>query len=298
MGKRTLTGFVILIVTALFIASRYLAIQFFDGFIMAVSFVACYEILKLYTSSERKSSKMYIYLALTHVLMLYFAYYFSRTYTEALVYQLFIFILYFIISFICELIYLAKHRDEEMQSDDLLLSTKRLMTIMLYPNTLLGTFYGVNSFNLDKATLIIVLVFGVTMMTDVFAYLVGMAFHKGKFATQISPKKSMSGAIGGLFGGLLFAGLALWLCYFNGWFNPFVSPTDTTLKVVLFFSLTGLLGSLITEFGDLVASSIKRIYGVKDFGKLFPGHGGMMDRIDGLMFCSTVAYILSMLFLF
>lgn len=298
MGKRTLTGLGIFLVTALFVASRYLSIYFFDVFVMAISFVSCFEVLKLYAQSPRKSSKMYIYLSMAYVYVVYLAYLFADNYSQALLYQLFLFALFFIISFVAELIYLAKHRGEEFASEDLLLSTKRLLTTMLYPTTLLGAFYGINSFNLDKATVIIALVFGVSMFTDVFAYLVGVTFHKGKFAEQISPKKSISGAIGGLVGGLLFAGLALGICYFADVFNPFTLPTDKTLNIVLFFVLTGLLGSLMTEFGDLVASSLKRVYGVKDFGKIFPGHGGMMDRVDGLMFCGAVTYILSMLFLF
>jgi phosphatidate cytidylyltransferase len=298
MGKRTLTGLGIFLATVLFIVSRYLSIYFFDVFVMAISFIACFEILKLYDSSPRKSSKMYIYLSFSYVYLIYLAYLFADNYAQAIVYQLFLFAIYFIVSFVFELIYLAKNRAEEIPNEDLLLSTKRLMTTMLYPITLLGTFYGINSFNLDKATIIIGLAFGISMFTDVFAYLVGMAFHKGKFASQISPKKSVSGAIGGIFGGLLFAGATLGLCYFANLFNPFTALTDATYKIVLFFVLSGVLGSLMTEFGDLVASSIKRVYGVKDYGKLFPGHGGMMDRVDGLMFCSAIIYVLAMLFLF
>ena len=298
MGKRTLTGLGIFLVTLLFIASRYLSIYFFDVFVMAISFVACFEILKLYDTSQRKSSKMYIYLSISYVYVIYLAYLFADNYSQAIVYQLLLFAIYFIVSFVSELIYLAKNRGLEIPNEDLLLSTKRLMTTMFYPTTLLGTFYGINSFNLDKATIIIGLVFGISMFTDVFAYLVGVTFHKGKYAEQISPKKSVSGAIGGIFGGLLFAGIALGVCYFAELFNPFTAATDSALKVVLFFSATGVLGSLMAEFGDLVASSIKRAYGVKDYGKLFPGHGGMMDRVDGLMFCSAITYVLAMLFLF
>ncbi len=298
MGKRTLTGAIIFIVTALFVASRYLSIYFFDMFVMAMSFIACFEVLKLYDKSEKKSSKMYIYLSMSYVYVLYLAYLFADNYTQAIIYQLLLFAIYFIVSFVAELIYLAKNRETEFAKDELLLSTKRLLTTMLYPTTLIGTFYGINSFNLNKATIVIALVFGVSMFTDVFAYFVGVMFHKGKFAPQISPKKSVSGAIGGILGGLLFSGLVLWLCYFEGLFNPFTSIADTTLKVVLFFVSTGVLGSLMTEFGDLVASSLKRMYDVKDFGSMFPGHGGMMDRVDGLMFCSAITYILSMLFLF
>ena len=134
------------------------------------------------------------------------------------------------------------------------------------------------------------------MCTDVFAYCFGMSFHKGVLASQISPKKSITGTIGGVFGGLVAGAGVLLVCMFALKENPFaVFPL---WKTITFFVLAGVFGSAFTQIGDLVASAIKRNVGVKDYGKIFPGHGGMMDRVDGLMFTSTFIFAISTLIFF
>lgn len=295
MGKRTLTGAVLFLILALFMASRYLTVYFFDAFVMALSFMACYEVIKANQKDERKCSKAYIYLALSHVYLMYLAYspFIAKTILQTLLYQLLLAILFFVISVVADVFYLNKHKDEEFAPEELLLSTKKLMSIILFPNTLIGTLYGINGFSLGKGTLILGLVFGVAMATDVFAYIIGCATHKGRFANQISPKKSMSGAIGGLVGGIVVS-VAIYLIFIvANVYNPFAEISKISL--IVYFSLVGVLGSIITEAGDLVASSVKRRYNLKDFGKILPGHGGIMDRIDGLMFVSAIAYILALI---
>lgn len=297
MGKRTLTGAIVLLITALFVASRYLTVYFFDAFVMAISFIACYEILKANASDQRKCSKAYIYLSLSHVYLLYLAYspFIAKTLLQTIIFQALLFFIYFLVSMILEIIYLNKLKDETIEPEEMLLSTKKLMGIMLFPNTLLGTLYGINSFNVGSATVILGLVFGISMFTDVFAYFIGSLFHKGNFANQISPKKSISGAIGGLFGGIILTAIVYILLIVVGLYNPFTSIPKNNL--LLYFIILGVFGSIATEAGDLVASSIKRKYALKDFGKLLPGHGGVMDRVDGLMFCSAIAYILAIIIL-
>ena len=301
MGKRTLTGVVILLVIAGFIALVPVSPYFFDFFVMAISFISVYELLRVYMSSCPKCSKAYIYLSISYTYIIYCIYAFIKATTlKKILFQIAAFAIYFIIAFICDLIYLAKVRnkeDVEITPDDHLLCTKLTLKTMLYPVTMLATLYGLNSFNSNYFSMwLLILVFSITIFTDVFAYLFGVAFHKGKFASQISPNKSVSGAIGGLFGGLVAAGIVIGISYFGGVLNPFTSYK--MWRVILFFALAGVIGSLSCEFGDLVASSIKRKYGVKDYGKMFPGHGGMMDRVDGLMFCATFEYILVLLLFF
>ena len=72
----------------------------------------------------------------------------------------------------------------------------------------------------------------------------------------------------------------------------------STFNAVLLFVSTGLIGTFLTQFGDLVASALKRKTGIKDFGSIFPGHGGFMDRIDGVMFNSLLVFVMYALFLF
>ena len=115
-------------------------------------------------------------------------------------------------------------------------------------------------------------------VTDAGAYFAGVFLGKHRGVTQVSPNKSVEGYIGGFATGVLFALLyGFVLGQSNGW------------RVNLLpLALCGLFGALATEVGDLAFSFIKRQYGVKDYGHLLPGHGGMLDRFDSMMFCGPV----------
>lgn len=125
----------------------------------------------------------------------------------------------------------------------------------------------------------LILCFVIAPCADVFAYLVGSLLKGKKLCPEISPKKTISGAIGGLVGGIV-GSIVVYFCVGNLYFSS--RAIDC-----LFFGAIGLVGSLLTEFGDLAESMIKRKTGIKDMGNLFPGHGGMLDRIDGMMFASA-----------
>lgn len=303
MLKRSLTGLVILLITALAIASRYVSIFFFDFFVMLISFTATYEVLKIEIKKENLDipikNRSYIYLSLAYCYVCYMCYSLAKTVLYAVVYQLIAFIVMFIIAFITDLVKLAKLRKAglEVPHSELLSSTLKTLKIMLYPVTLISTLYGfgIAGMGKDFGTIMVVLIFAVTMLTDVMAYVVGMSFHKGVLASQISPKKSISGSIGGLLGGVIGAGVVFAIAEFVLSVNPLdVYPL---WKQITFYSVVGVVGSICTQLGDLVASYIKRGAGVKDFGNIFPGHGGMMDRIDGLMLTSTLTF-LSMIVIF
>ncbi len=122
-------------------------------------------------------------------------------------------------------------------------------------------------------------------LTDIFAYFVGSKFGKHKLCPKISPKKSVEGAVGGVVGADLL-NVAL-LFVFKKFF--FENGTGLTYASVIIMSVCL---SVISMFGDLAASTIKRNFGIKDFGKLLPGHGGIMDRCDSLLFVLPVLYSL------
>ncbi len=120
-----------------------------------------------------------------------------------------------------------------------------------------------------------------SVFTDTFAYFVGVKFGKHKLCPGISPKKSIEGAVGGLvlsvvFNTLIFLGARNWV--FGG----------TSNISVLFIVIMSFVLSIISMFGDLSASVLKRNFGIKDFGKLIPGHGGIMDRFDSFVFVLPV----------
>ena len=131
------------------------------------------------------------------------------------------------------------------------------------------------------------LVFIVAWICDVFAYLVGSLFGKHKLIPEISPKKTVEGSIGGV----VFAGLT-YLLY--GFIVDMV--VDTIAVNYIFLGICGVVLSVVSQLGDLIASLIKREYGVKDYGKLFPGHGGVMDRFDSVLAVSPILLILCLIF--
>ena len=143
--------------------------------------------------------------------------------------------------------------------------------------------------------------FAVALVTDAFAFFYGMLFGKHKL-THISPKKTWEGAIGGSIVGTTIGTLC---AYF---FGPLFGYGDFTIfdpignflymqpvvKIFVIILIT-FVGTIISQIGDLAASKIKRSYDAKDFGNIFPGHGGVMDRFDST---SLVAiYIISLVVL-
>ena len=118
---------------------------------------------------------------------------------------------------------------------------------------------------------LIIYLFLITILTDTFAYLTGLLIGKHKMIESVSPKKTWEGSIGGTIMGV-FVSTVFYL--------TIIDPYINIIKI----SLVGLFLSIIAQFGDLVFSSIKRYFGKKDFSTLIPGHGGILDRLDSLIF--------------
>ena len=128
---------------------------------------------------------------------------------------------------------------------------------------------------------LITMAFAIAYSCDGAAYFGGRTFGRHKLCPQISPKKTVEGALFGLLGGTL-GGLAcrwVFVCIFR-------MPMPGVPAAILL----GVLGSLAGQIGDLTASLLKRYSGIKDYGKVFPGHGGVMDRFDSVIFTLIVMY--------
>ena len=135
--------------------------------------------------------------------------------------------------------------------------------------------------NLHDGQFIVWLIFLSSWGCDTCAYCVGMLIGKHKMAPVLSPKKSIEGAVGGVVGA---AGLA-------------VIYAAATHGPMLEYAIICAIGALISMVGDLAASAIKRNRGIKDYGKLIPGHGGILDRFDSVIFTAPAIYYLARLVL-
>jgi phosphatidate cytidylyltransferase len=132
---------------------------------------------------------------------------------------------------------------------------------------------------LEFGYIIIWLPFLTAWFTDTFAYFVGIYLGKVKLCPSISPKKTVEGALGGIAGSVCFSIL-------SG-----IVINNIAIEInLIHFAITGFLCGIASEVGDLAASYIKRYTGIKDFGNIIPGHGGILDRFDSILFTAPIIY--------
>lgn len=124
------------------------------------------------------------------------------------------------------------------------------------------------------------LIFIIAWTSDTFAYFSGYFFGKHKLIPEISPKKTVEGSLGGIIGSVVSCVIFGYAFKFN----------------LLHMAMIGGLGSVISQFGDLYASAIKRFLGIKDYGKLIPGHGGILDRFDSIILTAPFVYYFLLFF--
>lgn len=135
---------------------------------------------------------------------------------------------------------------------------------------------------LGNETLDVLVVLIGSWITDTCAYFAGYFFGKHKLAPDISPKKTIEGSIGGIVGVIVII-----VAY------AYIAGNIMNVSVNIYSAIAaGLIAGVVSQFGDLCASIIKREHNVKDFGNIMPGHGGVMDRFDSLLFVAPALYYL------
>ena len=132
---------------------------------------------------------------------------------------------------------------------------------------------------------IVWLIFLCSWGCDTCAYCVGVLIGKHKMAPVLSPKKSWEGAVGGVVGAAL---LTLIYCF------VFQGSMGSTNRDIIMLCMICAIGAIISMIGDLTASAIKRNYDIKDYGRLIPGHGGILDRFDSVIFTAPIIYYLAL----
>lgn len=147
----------------------------------------------------------------------------------------------------------------------------------IYTGVLFSFVYLVSS--KESGMFLVWLIFIGSWLSDTAAYYCGRFFGKHKLCPKVSPKKTIEGSIGGILGATIFSGI----------FGIIVSRYTNVMPVYNYFIIGALCG-VFGQFGDLVASSVKRYVEIKDYSNLIPGHGGILDRFDSIIFSATVVF--------
>lgn len=261
MKNRLIGGF--------FVAATTLIILLSGGIVSAIllaciSLVALHELMKLY-GLEGTAYSIVNYLATVGIYGLLYAGQ-EQFLMPFIIFMLMVMLAIYVITF-------PKYKDVDMQ---------RSFFVFLYATILLSYVFRIRSMKFGLALSFFILIS--SWGNDVFAYLVGSAIGKHKITPNVSPNKSLEGFIGGILGagvlGYVFALLCGDALPFNGFYS----------------ALLAMIGSIPADIGDLAASAIKRDNSIKDFSNLIPGHGGMVDRIDSVLFTAPITYYLVVLF--
>lgn len=258
---------------------------FFDALLYAISLLGTYELLRALkdktTSTQRCVTFAFSMIALPVVAL---AEYFLQM--GALVMGIGFFV--FSIVILCLLV--VCYTETSLEGTGLSLLSGFYPTMLLCLLSLVNHAQApiaLEKFAFDSR-LLILMIFIIAPVADSIAYVFGISFKKRfpkKMMPNLSPNKTVIGGIGGLVGGLV--GAAILYFAYNGVCGSF-DQMEIWLPVYL---AIGLVGAVATAFGDLVESAIKRKIGIKDMGKIMPGHGGALDRIDSVLFATIVVYV-------
>lgn len=175
----------------------------------------------------------------------------------------------------------------EMELKDLLATIFSL----IYPMALVSLAFALSREFPCGGTFAISFAIFLPVFSDTFAYLVGSTLGKTKLCPSISPKKTVAGAVGGLLGSVLCA-VTFFLLFDLYAVIPvgYVTFSDSVAVRAVVFVVLGIVVGVLAEIGDLAASRIKRTMNIKDFGNIFPGHGGVLDRLDSIMFTLVMLF--------
>ena len=293
MKTRTKTAAIIIAIVLVALASRLLYVGLFDIFMGFVAITGCLEICKLFNSKQKHHCTLisalypvFFYVAFTVCMLC------DASVLWYVLSQVILLVVLLLIAFLVKIKMGAKFASKYM------LNT---LLIVLYPGLFFCSFFVINNLEMilrlelsyvQLSYTMLALIFLISSVTDTFAYIFGSLIRGPKLAPKISPNKTISGAIGGLVFGAL-ASVALYLVFsLMPTFKALFSSINLTIVHIL---MIGIEGSIANQIGDLYESSVKRKLEIKDFGKIFPGHGGVMDRVDGLSFVSLMVLVLFMI---
>lgn len=273
MKKRVISGLIGIPLVAVIFVFMYCKFPIFAIFIALLSAIAAYEIMHV-----AKVENIAIYV-ISIIFALIVPFYVNYGFFIPLP------VLASLLVFILLIVMLAHHENIKFEHVLVALFSSVVVPLAFSTFIMIRDLYKAYPNSIDKEFCVFMMIIGLSSawLTDMFAYFVGIKFGKHKMTPNISPKKTYEGAVGGIVGGLILNIIILYC------FNCFVFDTE----VISYLAIIpiSLLLSVISMFGDLSASIVKRNYGAKDYGNLIPGHGGIMDRFDSCLFVMPALYL-------
>ena len=311
MLKRLLTGLVIMALTVGFFALRYVSPYIFDAYVMAIAVLATFEVAKAYQKNNRKNDLCYI---LCFPVLSYIALILCTSYNLSILIYYTIIVALMAVLFILTMVinlFLKNKNNKEMIEVNYVgklssyVARKSFLNLflMFYPAFILVQMFVLNHLSgfINYSAIVgknievfaLIMAFVTTIVTDTGAYLFGNGIKGVKLCPNISPKKTISGAIGGFIMSITFS-VVLYLVFSA---MGYATIFEAYKLGILNFVVYGAVASLFTQMGDIFASLVKRKNDIKDYGNILPGHGGVMDRVDGLSI-NIVSTLLFCLFIF
>lgn len=269
MLKRTITG---LVLVAVLVPLLILGDWYFALACAFIAYMANHELLAMFSKEEPTFKQLKYTMPLWSAVMVGFGFFEPQMIIPGIILG----VLMFLIAMV-----LNKHIKPA--------TTMKLIFSYLYGGCLPLIILTLRNINLW----LVVLTLTCVMLTDVGGYIFGFLFGKHKLCPKISPKKTIEGAIlGTIFG--VGCGCALYFVVTKVFdiiiFEP-LQNMPMALEILLIIGITLVL-AIVGQLGDLIASRIKRAYDIKDFGKIFPGHGGVLDRFDSTIIAGAVMYVI------
>lgn len=262
-GKRLLSGIVLVLIAIITIVQGGTVLLATVGIISIIGQFELYRAVKL-----EKSCLSYIGYGMTFVLYVLLFLQVKSTINIVIIGGVMLLMAAYVVTY-------PKYRFEQISM---------IVTGIVYVSGMLSYIYQVRI--TDTGIIAVGLIFIAAWGSDTCAYCTGMLIGKHKVPSTLSPKKTIEGCIGGMVGAALLG------CIYGIVLKEQIVGVNNP---VVTFTIIGGVGSVISQIGDLAASAIKRNYEIKDYGKLIPGHGGILDRFDSIIFTAPIVYFLIMI---
>ena len=304
MKTRLITSLYISIILILMFLTRLYTYYIFDAIILLLAIAGAIEIGKALEKIKKANTTMLLAIFPAAIIAgIYFGINFNWVWHQYLLMFLTVFIGFMLISALLTMLFksttkkeMVRYKFEASKGKYAVYKAVNTGFVFIYPTIFFISLILLNHFSqlsFVKSAIavdtiffewfICILAVFITVSTDSLAMIFGLLFKGPKLCPQISPKKTISGAIGGLAGGTLAALILYWIFIANPNFAIIINQIGGIWAVLAL----GFFGSVVCQLGDLCASLIKRKARIKDYGSIFPGHGGVMDRADGLIITST-----------